>query len=140
MDSFKNQAIIYKNGDYFANEAIGMDFSSQTIHFGYAAFDALRAYQTENGTKLFKARTHFERLKHSCELVFLPFHWDIDQLIADTYKLLEANQLKNAYVKCLVYTEPGIFMNEITETNLIITAVLKPASLLTKNLILNLLR
>lgn len=124
MDSFKTQAIVYKDGNYFtANEAVGMDFSSQTIHFGYAAFDALRAYHTENGTKLFKARTHFERLKHSCELVYLPFQWDIDKLISDTYKLLEVNQLKNAYVKCLVYTEPGIFMNEIKETHLIITAV-----------------
>jgi branched-chain amino acid aminotransferase len=122
MDSFKEKAIIYKDGEYYSEHSIGMDFSSQTIHYGYGAFEGIRAYQTENGTKIFKAKEHFERLKSSCEQIYIPFKWDINQLVKDTYKLLEANDLKNAYIRPLVYTESGLFMGDQTSTHLLITA------------------
>lgn len=122
MDSFKEKAIIYKDGTFQANDSLGMDFSSQTIHYGYGAFEGIRAYHTENGTKLFKAEEHFERLKSSCEQIYLPFNWDINQLVKDSYKLLEANHLKNAYLRPLVYTESGLFMGDSTSTHLLMTA------------------
>jgi branched-chain amino acid aminotransferase len=39
------------------------------MHYGYGTFEGIRAYQTVNGVKIFKAYEHFERLKRSCELV-----------------------------------------------------------------------
>ena len=121
MDSFKEKAIIYKDGAFLANDLLGMDFSSQTIHYGYGAFEGIRAYHTENGTKLFKAEEHFERLKSSCEQIYLPFNWDINQLVKDSYKLLEANHLKNAYLRPLVYTKSGLFIGDSTSTHLLMT-------------------
>ena len=122
MGSFTEQEIIYKDGAYYPNHSFGIDVKSQTLNYGYGAFEGIRAYQTANGTKLFKAKEHFERLKSSCEQIYLPFTWDINQLINDTYKLLEANNLKNAYIRPLVYTESGLFMGDTTATHLLITA------------------
>lgn len=122
MDSFKNLAIIYKDGDFLPYGSLGMDFASQTIQHGFGAFDGIRAYQTANGTKLFKVSEHFERLKSSCEKINLPFNWHINQLIKDTYKLLEANQIKNAYVKPLVYADNGMSKNNSVASHIVILA------------------
>lgn len=122
MDSFKKQTIIYQDGSYLPYQTAGINFASQTIQYGFAAFEGIRAYQTANGTKLFKAKEHFERLKSSCEQIFLPFKWDINQLIKDTYKLLEVNQIKNAYIRPQVYAEDGMSMVASKQSHITILA------------------
>lgn len=122
MDSFKEQSIIYKDGNFLPAQSVGMSFSSQTIHYGFGAFEGIRSYHTANGIKLFKAKEHFERLKYSCEQIYLPFNWNIEELVKDTYKLLEANSLKNAYIRPLVYTEGSLTMGNTATVHLVITA------------------
>jgi len=102
------KTLIYKQGEFIDTSSAGIDIFSQTAHYGFGAFEGIRSYLTNNGVKLFKAREHFERLKLSCERVHIPFTWDIDELIETSYKLLELNNLKNAYVRPLVISGPGM--------------------------------
>ena len=67
------KTIIYQNGEFIQAEHAGIDIFSQTVHYGFGAFEGIRSYQTNKGVKLFKAREHFERLKRSCERVNIPF-------------------------------------------------------------------
>lgn len=122
MDSFKKQTIIYQDGKFIPYQSAGVDFASQTIQYGFGAFEGIRAYQTANGIKLFKAKEHFERLKSSCEQIYLPFTWDINQLIKDTYRLLEVNNIKNAYVRPLVSAEHGMSMIASSKSHIAIVA------------------
>jgi branched-chain amino acid aminotransferase len=50
------------------------DLFGQTMHYGYGAFEGIRAYQNCEWCKKFSKLTkHFERLKRSCELIGIPF-------------------------------------------------------------------
>lgn len=122
MESFKKDQIIYKDGAFVKAAEAGIDFFSQTIHYGFGAFEGIRSYQTANGVKLFKVKEHFERLRFSCGQINMPFHWDISQLVDDTYKLLELNDLKNAYVRPLVFAGTDMSMRSSSKAQLIITA------------------
>lgn len=122
MESFRKDQTIYKDGAFVKATEAGIDFFSQTIHYGFGAFEGIRSYQTINGVKLFKVKEHFERLKFSCEQINMPFHWDIAQLVQDTYKLLEINNLKNAYVRPLVFAGTDMSMLSSQQSQLIITA------------------
>lgn len=122
MESFKEDQTIYKDGAFVKAVEAGIDFFSQTIHYGFGAFEGIRSYQTLNGVKLFKVKEHFERLKSSCEQINIPFHWDINQLVHDTYKLLDLNGLKNAYVRPLVFAGTDMSMVTSQQSQLIITA------------------
>jgi branched-chain amino acid aminotransferase len=122
MESFKGDKIIYKDGAFVKATEAGIDFFSQTIHYGFGAFEGIRSYQTGNGVKLFKVKEHFERLRFSCQEIGLPFHWDINQLVTDTYRLLELNDLKNAYVRPLVFAGTDMSMVASKKSQLIITA------------------
>lgn len=102
------KTLIYKQGEFIDKSSTAIDIFSQTVNYGFGAFEGIRAYLTNNGVKLFKAREHFERLKQSCDRINIPFTWNIDDLIEASYKLLEKNNLKNAYVRPLVITGPGM--------------------------------
>jgi branched-chain amino acid aminotransferase len=121
MAYFNENTVIWLDGQFLkATEAKG-DLYSQTLHYGYGAFEGIRAYRTESGeTRIFKSREHYERLRRSCELLYLPFAWDLDELTDITYKVLKANDLKDAYIRPLVYCPPNMTLVKAKKTHLMI--------------------
>jgi branched-chain amino acid aminotransferase len=122
MEEIRDNKIVCQNGNFISQSKAEFNFASQTIHYGLGAFEGIRSYETANGIKIFKAKEHFERLKLSCQKINLPFNWDIKALIKDTYTLLEKNNLKNAYIRPIVYTGSGMDMVTSTEAHLVIMA------------------
>ena len=106
MNYYNSNSVIYLNGQFVKAEEAKTDLFGQSLHYGFAAFEGIRAYKTHNATRIFKAREHYERLKRSCELTGIPFNWNVDELIRQTYKLLELNNLKDAYIRPLVFSDP----------------------------------
>ena len=119
---YNEQTILYLNNNFVKATDATTDLYSQTLHYGYGVFEGIRAYETQNGTKIFKAREHFERLKNSCELINIPFSFDIDELISKTYELLDKNNFTNAYVRPLVYCSPNMSLTRPNQVNLMICA------------------
>jgi branched-chain amino acid aminotransferase len=122
MQYFNDKTVLYLNGSFVKATSATTDLYSQSLHYGYAAFEGIRAYSTHNGTRVFKAKAHFERLKHSCELVNIPFNWDIDDLIRKTYKVLELNNFKDAYIRPLIYCNANMSLSEPTGVSIMICA------------------
>lgn len=122
MQYFNSNTVLYLNGKFQKATDTAGDIYSQSLHYGYAVFEGIRAYHTHNGTRVFKIREHYERLKRSAELVHMPFPWDINDLIKQTYKLLQINNLKNAYIRPLVYSAPNMSLVAGTKTSIMICA------------------
>jgi branched-chain amino acid aminotransferase len=122
MEEIKDNKIVYQNGKFISQSKADFNFASQTIHYGLGAFEGIRSYETVNGIKIFKAKEHFERLRLSCQKINLPFNWDIKALIKDTYTLLEQNNLKNAYIRPIIYAGSGMDMVTSTDAHLVIMA------------------
>lgn len=119
---FNDHTIIYLNNNFVKATDATTNLYSQTLHYGYGVFEGIRAYQTDNGTKIFKARAHYERLKNSCRLINIPFDFDIDELIQKTYELLEKNNFTNAYVRPLVYCSPNMSLTRPNGVSIMICA------------------
>jgi branched-chain amino acid aminotransferase len=122
MQYYNDKTVLYLNGSFVKATTANTDLYSQSLHYGIAAFEGIRAYNTHNGTRIFKARAHFERLKNSCELINIPFKWDIDELIKQTYQVLTLNNLKDAYIRPLVYCAPQMYLGPPTEVSIAICA------------------
>src|SRR3954471_14990980 len=99
MHYYNSETVIYLNGEFVKAQDAKTDLYGQSLHYGMAAFEGIRAYKTHNDTRIFKVREHFERLQRSCELVNIPYPWDNNELIKQTYRLLELNNLKDAYIR-----------------------------------------
>lgn len=120
MDYYDSSTVIYLNGRFVKAKDAKTDLYGQSLHYGLAAFEGIRAYKTHNATRVFKIREHYERLKRSCELVGIPYNWDNNELIKQTYRLLEINNLKDAYIRPLVYSEPNMTLIAPSKVNIMI--------------------
>lgn len=122
MQYYNSNTVIYQNGEFVKAKDAKTDLYGQSLHYGMAAFEGIRAYKTHNHTRIFKAKEHFERLRHSCEVTNIPYPWDNNELIKQTYKLLEINNLKDAYIRPIVYAEPNMTLIAPTDVSIAIFA------------------
>lgn len=120
MNAYCNdQTIVYHNGKFTKPEAATSSLYSQTLHYGNGVFEGIRAYKTKDGTKVFKAREHFERLQYGAEVMGIPFHYSVEELTSITYDLLKRNHLEDAYIRPLITT--GANMGLYTSKESILT-------------------
>lgn len=119
---YNKNTTLYLNGKFIKAVDATTDLYSQTLHYGYGVFEGIRAYNTVNGTKIYKAVEHFERLRKSAELVNIPFQYDTDELIRVTYQVLKKNNLSDAYIRPLVYCSPNMSLTQPKEVYLMICA------------------
>jgi branched-chain amino acid aminotransferase len=114
--------ILFLNGKFIRAVDASTDLYSQTLHYGYGAFEGIRSYKTANGVRIFKAQEHFDRLRQSCELVGIPFEYSTEELIQITYLVLRKNNLADAYIRPLVYCSPNMSLTGPKEVYLMIAA------------------
>jgi branched-chain amino acid aminotransferase len=122
MQYYNSTTMLYKDGEFVKATEATIDLYGQSLHYGFAAFEGIRAYNTHNGTRIFKAKKHYDRLKTSCDLVHIPFPWDVNDLIKQTYKLLELNNLKDAYIRPLIYCDAKMGLDAPTTSSIMICA------------------
>ena len=117
---FNEKTIIYFNGAFVkANEA-KTDLYSQSLHYGYAVFEGIRSYPINGGTKIFKAKEHYDRLKHSANVMRIPFNYNTEQLIDLTYEVLRLNNFVDAYIRPIVLCSPNMALSKGKESYLAI--------------------
>lgn len=120
---YNDNTIIWQNGKLVKASDAKMDLYSQSLHYGYSAFEGIRAYRTETGdTRIFKAEAHFERLHDSAKAINMPYHWNVEELIAATYEVLKSNNLQDAYIRPLVYAPANMSFVKNTESYIVIEA------------------
>ena len=122
MNYYNDETLIYLNGEFIKAAHATTDLYSQSLHYGYAVFEGIRAYNTQNGPRVFKAEEHFERLQRSCELVHINYPFCNKDLIDQTYNLLEKNKLKDAYIRPLVYCGPNMKLTKADQSDIMICA------------------
>ena len=124
MASYYNEnTVLFLNGAFVKAVDAKMDLYSQSLHYGYSVFEGIRSYKTEDGnTKIFKATEHFDRFKASAEAINLPYTYNTQDLIEQTYKLLELNNLGDAYIRPVVYAPANMSFTQNTESFIFIQA------------------
>jgi branched-chain amino acid aminotransferase len=119
---YNQETVLFLNGKFIKAVEAQTDLYSQTMHYGYGVFEGIRAYQTVNGVKIFKAYEHFERLRTGCKLVNIPFDYDTEELTQIAYQVLAKNNLTDAYIRPLVYCSPNMSLTSPKEVYLMMCA------------------
>lgn len=120
---YNDNTVLFLNGEFVKAVDAKMDLYSQSLHYGYSVFEGIRSYKTDHGTtKIFKATEHFDRFKVSAEAINLPYTYNTQDLIEQTYKLLELNNLGDAYIRPVVYAPANMSFSQNTESYIFIQA------------------
>jgi len=119
---YDKNTVVFHNGNFVKATEAKADLFSQTLHYGSGVFDGIRAYETQAGVQAFKAKEHFERFLKSAQRIHIELPYAAEELVNITYRLLEENNLTNAYIRPLVYLGPNMRLTKTNEVNLFISA------------------
>ena len=76
---------------------------SHTLHYGCGAFEGVRAYETVNGTAIFRLHEHTERLFNSAKILRMKIPFTQDEVNEVQRTVVRANNLKSGYVRPLTW-------------------------------------
>jgi branched-chain amino acid aminotransferase len=99
--------LIWQNGELVAWEDAKVHVLTHGLHYGTGVFEGERAYDTEHGTAIFRHRDHLERLFKSAELYYMPIPYTLEELRTATHELISANELRECYVRPIVFRGYG---------------------------------
>jgi branched-chain amino acid aminotransferase len=117
MTYYNENTLVWLDGALIKACEAKTDLFGQSIHYGYAVFEGIRAYRTAAGsTKIFKAHQHYDRLRRSAAAMNMPFTYSTDKMISATYEVLAANNLQDAYIRPLVYAPANMSFALNTES------------------------
>jgi len=112
MNYYNEHTVLWLDGHIIKASEAKTDLYGQSLHYGYAVFEGIRAYRTAAGaTRIFKATEHFDRLKRSAEAMNMPYPHATPELIRATYEVLEKNRLQDAYIRPVVYAPANMSFN-----------------------------
>ena len=76
---------------------------THTLHYGLGVFEGVRAYETKNGTAIFRLEDHTKRLFNSAHIVGMKMPYDKEAL-NNAHKIsVKENNLKSAYIRPMAF-------------------------------------
>lgn len=76
---------------------------THSLHYGLGVFEGVRAYQTEQGTAIFRLGDHTKRLLNSAKIMRMEMPFSAEELNAAQCEIVRANQLESAYIRPLAF-------------------------------------
>ncbi len=99
--------LIWHNGQLVAWEDATVHVLTHGLHYGTGVFEGVRAYETARGTAIFRHQDHLARLLKSAELYYMPVPFTLEELRSATHELLAANELRECYIRPIVFRGYG---------------------------------
>ncbi|MEO6537696.1 MAG: branched-chain amino acid transaminase [Ferruginibacter sp.] len=119
---YNNDTIIYFDGEFIKAADAKMDLYSQSLHYGYSVFEGIKSYATDSGTRIFKSKEHYDRLRYSAKAMQIPFNISTEELTTLSYEVLNRNNFSNAYIRPIVFCSANMALSKGKEAYLAITA------------------
>lgn len=76
---------------------------THTLHYGCGVFEGVRAYNTVNGTAIFRLQEHTERLFNSAKILRMQMPFSRKQVNEAQKQVVKANKLESCYIRPLAW-------------------------------------
>ena len=119
---FNNNTYAYVNGEFVKAKDASLSIFNQSLHYGNGVFEGIRAYSTPGGTKIFRPKEHFQRLKESAKKMHLKCSYSVTEMIEASYELLKINKLSDAYIRPVIASGINMKLMPTQDSILFITA------------------
>ncbi len=106
MIEFLPMEYVFFEGDFVPVEKANINIKTNSLHYGTAIFEGLRAYWNEEEQQLYVlfAKEHYERLLRNAKALFMELPYSVEDLVTITKELLRKNGVKqDVYIRPLVY-------------------------------------
>ncbi|MBL0076788.1 MAG: branched-chain amino acid transaminase [Rhodocyclaceae bacterium] len=76
---------------------------THSLHYGLSVFEGVRAYDTVNGTSIFRLKEHTDRLFNSAHIYMMKMPYDKATVMDAQREVVRANNLKSAYLRPIAF-------------------------------------
>src|SRR6266516_4259488 len=94
---------IWMNGELVAWDDARIHVGTHGLHYGAGVFEGIRAYDTPNGSAVFRLTDHLERLHNSAKLLYMELPYSVDELKAACFELIGANGRAECYLRPIAF-------------------------------------
>ncbi|WP_049979732.1 branched-chain amino acid transaminase [Halolamina rubra] len=103
FEEMEQDGTIWMNGEYVDWEDAQVHVLSHAMHYGTGIFEGVRAYDTEEGTAIFRWEEHLDRFYNSAKPYDMEIEFSREELTEATLEVIRRNDLDSAYVRPLAY-------------------------------------
>lgn len=100
--------VVWMDGRLVKWDDAQVSIFTHSLHYGLGAFEGIRAYSTETGQAVFRLKEHIRRLYDSCHIAGMKIPFDFDTICNACKETLAANQLREGYIRPLVFIGEGV--------------------------------
>jgi branched-chain amino acid aminotransferase len=94
---------IWKDGHMVDWRDATLHMLTHSRHYGMAVFEGVRAYNTAQGTAIFRLKEHTQRLYNSAKIFQMKVPFDMDTIMNAQLEVVRANKLESCYLRPLVW-------------------------------------
>ena len=100
---------IWHNGSFVPWHAATTHVLAHGLHYGSAVFEGMRAYETSDGTAIFRLKSHIKRLFDSAKIYQIEIPYTIDEIERACLECVGINGLRSAYIRPIAFRGFGTF-------------------------------
>src|SRR5437016_5174259 len=94
---------IWMNGELVAWDEARIHVGTHGLHYGSGVFEGIRAYETPQGTAVFRLTDHLKRLENSAKLLGMDLRFSVEDLWAASHELIAVNGLPECYLRPIAF-------------------------------------
>src|SRR5262245_3846664 len=94
---------VWRNGEMIDWNNARVHVMTHAIHYGSSVFEGIRAYETENGTAIFRLTEHMQRLVNSAKIYRMDFRFSREDLCDAAVELVRDSGLNECYIRPIVF-------------------------------------
>ncbi len=76
---------------------------THSLHYGMGVFEGVRAYETTQGTAIFRLPEHTRRLFNSAKIFQMKLPFDFDTIVAAQKEVVRSNKLASCYLRPIAW-------------------------------------
>lgn len=100
-------AKIWMDGELVAWDEAKIHILTHTLHYGSGVFEGIRAYETKEGTAVFRLTDHLKRFFRSARIYRTEIPYSLADLVAATKETIRVNNIKSCYIRPIAFRGYG---------------------------------
>ena len=103
MSMADRDGVIWYDGELVPWRNATTHVLTHTLHYGMGVFEGVRAYNTPQGTAIFRLQAHTDRLFDSAHIMGMKIPFSKDEINEATRAAVRENNLESAYIRPMVF-------------------------------------
>ena len=103
MSMSDREGVIWYDGEFVPWREATTHVLTHTLHYGGGVFEGVRAYQTDQGTAIFRLHDHTERLFNSAKSIGMSLPYSPEQISQAQLDVVRKNKLRYGYIRPMCF-------------------------------------